>query len=465
MVAIKNIDNPESALDVWLAECGYGDERHDGQMHSDRVMAVEYAYSQYYLPQAPAIPLLVVYCQSADKVLFSVMASSASLHDQLQNTADNLKGFSAFVQANHLPVFELGQPLRLEAVCIAKPWGQEIWYTGIEERGVSLVTDGTENAPLPWVLSVAPRRLTANRERQINLLKILDPLPEEVYGDLYFELHEEKREVYVVTHVDKQAWPDGIGAIRYGFDTQVRNEFVSDQAFKSAYLEVVKRYQLVRRDIDQQLDGFRQADSIGQNEPVSAEVMKRWVAMLPSVVVKQEQEAREEMNRFTSLLPLQQGDVVKVPLLTPHSLQHGVRTVEFQTPVYERMILSFAQKVLTQSHWDTEKAVDLMSVDCSKETDLVLLEESAGHRLEEVVQFDDFEVLRLRLVPKQNYFLEPTQGYGLLMVVEGEAVCQGRELVSEDALMLPAERNRVNLVNKSDQDVALLLAYPIVAKK
>jgi len=465
LVAIKNIDNPESALDLWLAECSYGDEIHGSQMHSDRVMAVEYAYSQYYLPQAPVISLLVIYCQSADKVLFSVMAASASARDQLQNTVDNLEGFSTFVQHNHLPVFELGQPLRLETVCIAKPWGQEIWYTGIEERGVSLVSDGVESVPLPWVLSVAPKRIAANRERQINLLKILDPLPEEVYGDLYFELHEEKREVYVVTHIDKQAWPDGVGAIRYGFDSHVRNEYVSEQAFKSAYLDVVKHYQSIRRKIDQQLDSYRQAENIGQNEPVSAEVMKRWVAMLPSILIEQEQEAREEMNRFTSLLPLQQGDVVKVPLLTPHSLQHGVRTVEFQTPVYERMILSFAQKVLTQSHWDTEKAVDLMSVDCPQATDLVVLEESDGHRLEEVVQFDDFEVLRLRLGAKQNYFLESTQGYGLLMIVEGEAVCQGRELVSEDALMLPAERNRMNLVNKSDQDVSLLLAYPIVAKK
>ena len=101
--------------------------------------------------------------------------------------------FILFLKTNDLPVLNLSAPLLLQTVSISKPWGREIWYTGIEERGVSRVTDGLFSAPLSWVLSVAPEHLVANCERQINLLKILDPLAEEVYGDLYFELHEEKQ--------------------------------------------------------------------------------------------------------------------------------------------------------------------------------------------------------------------------------------------------------------------------------
>ena len=41
-------------------------------------------------------------------------------------------------------------PLELETVSIQKPWGQEIWYSGIEKRGVSTV----KSVPLPWLLSV-----------------------------------------------------------------------------------------------------------------------------------------------------------------------------------------------------------------------------------------------------------------------------------------------------------------------
>src|SRR5690625_7657891 len=53
------------------------------------------------------------------------------------------------------------------------------------------------------------------------------PLPVEVVGDLYFELHEEKREVYVVTSIDPQAWPEGIGAIRYGRSEEHTSELQS----------------------------------------------------------------------------------------------------------------------------------------------------------------------------------------------------------------------------------------------
>ncbi|MDX2350038.1 MAG: hypothetical protein QNK32_06580, partial [Porticoccus sp.] len=352
MVDIHRTDNSEMALDSWLADSA----------GADSVLAVEYSYSQYYLPGAPSIRLLAVYFQAGGQVLFTIAEVDSSIFQGLQSMDGDLAGFQGFVACQRLPVFTLGQPMILETVSIAKPWGQEIWYTGIEERGVSRVSDGVASVPLPWLLSVAPRRFAANCEQKINLLKILDPLPEAVYGDLYFELHEEKREVYVVTHIDRDAWPDGVGAIRFGFNPECRAEYLTDDAFKTAYQSSVQHYEVVRREVDSLLDSCRQSEGVGLDAPVSAEVVKSWMSQLPETLRQQEANLREQMNRFSALLPLRVGDVVQVPLLTPHSLQHGVRTVEFQTPVYERMILSFAQKVLTQTHWDTEKAIAMMSL-------------------------------------------------------------------------------------------------------
>lgn len=450
MVTIENTDNPEAALNLWLAEpeC------------SGRMLAVEYEYDQYYLQGSPYIKLLAIYCQVGDQVYFTVSVSLPLVYEQVQSMALGLDTFRSFAHSNDLPVLNLRDPLLLQPVSIPKPWGREIWYTGIEERGVSKVTDGQFSVLLSWVLSVAPERFAANRERQINLLKILDPLPEAVYGDLYFELHEEKREVYVVTNVDKQAWPNGIGAIRYGFNPEIRKTFSSDDGFKMAYLEAVSRYESLRGQIDQELDGFRKVEGFTSNDPVSAEVMKRWVSMLPAVVVAQEEKLREEMNSFTSLLPLEEGDVVKVPLLMPHSLQHGVRTVEFQTPVYERMILSFAQKVLTQEHWDTERALELATVDVAPVPELRLLEEEENYRIEEIVMFDDFQVSRLTMSGLSEYLLPNTHCYGLLMVIEGAVECQNVPLTKESAVFLPAVRSDTRLVNRSDSESIVLLAFP-----
>ncbi len=451
MVEIYSTDNPEVKLDQWLAD----------PVRVGDVLAVVYDYCQYYLPGTPSIRLVAVYCQNNDQVLFTVAEVDSSVFKRLQSAAGSLAGFKNFAACQRLPIFTFGQPLRLETVSIAKPWGQEIWYTGIEARGVSRVWGGEDSVSLPWLLSVAPRRLAANGERKINLLKILDPLPEEVYGDLYFELHEEKREVYVVTHVDKDAWPEGVGAIRFGFNPEVRSEYPSEDAFKEAYLAAVKRYELVRRVVDGLLDECRQSEGVDISAPVSADMIKRWMETLPESLRQREADCREHMNRFTALLPLQQGDVVKVPILTPHSLQHGVRTVEFQTPVYERKILSFAQKVLTQAHWDTDNAVAVMSTDTPVLSELLVLEADAEHRLEEVVRFEDFQVLRLTLNSSARYLLPQTHSYGLLLVVDAKVDCNGVTLTEEAAVLLPAERSSSYVTNTSNREAVLLLAWPV----
>ena len=425
--------------------------------------AVEYPFCQYFLDGEPEISLMAVY--QLERLANSTVQVLACVTDQIESIAnalaDNGVGFNDIAQQYNLAVVNISAPLLLKTVAIPKPWGQEIWYTGIEERGQSAVVDqqGRE-IPLSWLFSLAPGQLTANRERSINLLKILDPLPEEVYGDLYFELHEEKREVYVVTNVDQTAWPDGEGAIRFGFDQNVRADYSDDDAFRLAYLKAVENYEEVRREIDGLFDQQRQQQGIALDAPVNAEQLKSWHSQLPAELQAEEASRREQMNRFTAIRKLQLGDVVKVPCFTPHALQHGVRTVEFQTPVYERRILSFAQKVLTQGHWDTQDAIGMMDLDAPLQEDLKVIEQSDAARLETVVRFDDFEVFRLTLAPGASWQMNDSEEYALVMKIAGAASCANLALGEEQAAFLPARRDSMSLQNPGKQDAVLLLAQP-----
>ena len=156
--------------------------------------------------------------------------------------------------------------MRLTPVHIAKPWGQEIWYSGIEARGESsVIADNGQRVPLSAYLAAAPNLLTNGYP--VLLLKVLDPRPEPVLGDLYFEVHEEKREVYVVTAVDPTAWPDGTGYIRFGMNQALREKFDGDEAFRAAYLETVQRYEAIRRAIDDGASGQKYSCRYPNNRP------------------------------------------------------------------------------------------------------------------------------------------------------------------------------------------------------
>ncbi|TNE77135.1 MAG: hypothetical protein EP334_07285 [Gammaproteobacteria bacterium] len=444
---IRLTDNPETEFNRW---------RSDRSAASSK-LALRYRFAQYYLDQAPGIELLALFQVDGDGIFFTVGEANEALCRELSACDIDLRQFCS---VNGWPLLRLDDALKLQPVAIAKPWGQEIWYTGIEQRGLSRVTDGESSVPLPWVLSALPQHLAAGHERRINLLKILDPLPEEVFGDLYFELHEEKREVYVVTHVDEHAWPGGTGSIRFGFDQQLRATYSSDEAFKSDYLAAVRAYEQARREIDLQVDEFRLAEGVEENAPVPAKQLKQWLSRLPVAQRAREESLRQQMNRFTALLPLHIGDVVKVPLRTPHALQHGVRTVEFQTPVYERRILAFAQKVLTQGHWDTEQAVEMMSLDAPQLPELTVLLDNSDCRLEEVVNFDDFRVERLTLAADATYTLPDSSSYVLVMSVDGGVSIGGQVLAAEEAALVPAQRSLTDLENRSRTSATLLMAWP-----
>ncbi len=415
-------------------------------------------HKQFYLPGEPVLELMALY--EISKSPHTQISLLVSDQPEILIAAFE-RGLPGPDIAAELGVawVELGQGLLLRPVHIPKPWGQEIWYTGIEARGVSEVVSEQGVSPLSWVLAAAAEQIMGEALQDVApvLLKILDPLPDEVYGDLYFEMHEEKQEVYVVTHIDKNAWPDGRGGIRFGFNQDKRTSYASDDAFKQAYLDAVASYEAVRREIDVLFDEKRRAAQIAPDAPVLAETLREWQQALPGDLGEQEEAKRREMEAFIYVKELAVGDVVKVPTQFPHSLQHGVRTVEFQTPVYERKILSFAQKVLTQDHWDTREAIDRVSLNAAPQQSLPVLEKAVNICREEVVSFDDFAVQRIILQPGASWRLGQA-AYKLLLVVDGEITLRQQTLEAGQALLLPCGQDLKLTAGK--REVILLLASP-----
>ena len=166
------------------------------------------------------------------------------------------------------------------------------------------------------------------------------------------------------------------------------------------------------------------------------------------------------MERFTQLLPVGVGDVIQVPTRLPHALQHGVRTVEFQTPVYERRILSFAQKVLTQDHWDTAAAVPQMRLEPPAPAPARIIAEAPGATRERIVAFDDFVVDRWRLLPGASSVLRQQDSYALAMAVQGAIAVAGVTLAAESALLIPAICGAVAIANRRGETASLLVARP-----
>lgn len=385
--------------------------------------ALKFEHEQYYLPGKPIISLLALIAisrtQQQSSLCVAIAPFEKALGDQIDVLACEPDALKQFAVEHQLGWHEMHSPMLLEPVHIPKPWGQEVWYTGIEARGQSAVTAQEASTPLPWLLSLMPEALAAGKERQLILLKILDPLPEEVYGDLYFEMHEEKQEVYIVTHVDRSAWPDGVGCIRLGFNRELLKTYSSEMGFKQAYLAAVKDYEVVRRKIDEVFDKNRIENGMQLNDPVNAKILKTWQSQLAPALITEEHEKRRAMDAFTNMQPITVGDVIKVPQFTPHALQHGVRTVEFQTPVYERKILSFAQKVLTQSHWDTEAVLAQLNLEAPEQPSFQKLTATEDCLIERVVSFDNFEVQRVNLNPHSCYSLNETDSYRILMIISG----------------------------------------------
>jgi hypothetical protein len=372
--------------------------------------------------------------------------------------ATGLQELEAIARRHDAAVIDFGAPLSLSPVAIPKPWGQELWYTGVERRGLSDVVGSTGRTPLPWVLSLAPGHLTNGNHP--TLLKILDPWPDPLYGDLYLEMHDVKQEVYIVTHVDPRAWPDGAGAIRYGLDPALRRRYAHDNDLRGDFLAAVRAYEQVRRHIDEIFETNRQRSGIAAGKPVPPSVLRQWHTELPADLQADEAKLRRVMESFTAVHPLRAGDVVAVPLGAPHSLQHGVRVVEFQTPVYERQIIAFAQKVLTQDHWDSATAIERMSLECPSAPEPERVVDDGDCTAERIVAFSDFAVWRVRLSPGAGLSLPDGLPYALLMTVQGQVSVAGLQRNAEQACLIPRQAIAHAITNPGTGTSLCLVAAP-----
>lgn len=199
-------------------------------------------------------------------------------------------------------------PVALEPVTVAKPWGSETWYSGIERRGESRVCLRVETEPLSAFLA------RHGRTTPPILLKRLVPST----GHLYLEVHRTKHEVYVVDRVDPTTWPDGRGELLCGVNPVARAE-LGDAGLRYAILNAAK------------------AAEGGATATTTLDPLMRRHRLAP-------------------------GDCIEVKPGMPHSLRRGVEVVEFQTPVYERLILAASQPVQTQKHWDSAAATEAMQL-------------------------------------------------------------------------------------------------------
>ncbi len=397
------------------------------------LLVVDFRLEQYWLDATAPKSLTAIYCLAGDQLRVAVT--------DLELTVDGLppqEQYRAWVSRHRIVDACSSEPIELQPGYVAKPWGREIWYSGVERRCVCNFLKAGAETPIPWLQAVLPDEAAGPAGEDLTLLKILDPDAAPVLGDLYFELHEAKREVYVVTHIDPGAWPDGVGYMRYGFDPERVERYPQEVQFRAAYLAAVRAYESVRRALDSVPEGERPDPKLLEREPA----------------------LREAMNDFTGLRALRVGDVVEVPLLVPHALQHGVRAIEFQTPTYERKILSFAQKVLTQDHWDTAVAVEKMRLWPPVAAPFPVLYSAEGVKIERIVDFPDFEVRRGTLQAGCSWPFEALPSYGILIVISGSLELDGNRYRAEQALLLPRTWRGLLCPSQAPQPLVFLLALP-----
>ena len=366
------------------------------------------------------------------------------------------------------------EPLRLGVHQVPKPWGREGWYTGIEKRGLSRVVSSTGESPLPYALGMFPWPILRQHDRVPILLKTLEPHPDEVLGDLYLEVHDEKWETYVVLEVDPRAWPEGVGFLRAGLDPASIERYRAahgDDWRAEAGRDLGQRigvYEKIRNGIDTMLDEKLRQRGLDPAQPVPPELHHELTASLPAPLREQERRARQEVESVLGKIPLRVGDVVALPPGVLHSLRHGVKVVEFQTATYERMIAMFAQKVLTQSHWDTGKALARMEKAPYAPPVPAPVHDEAGVLAERAVSYPQFTVDRVRLDAGSGWTQETAERYRLLFVVAGSGTLRlpggsERSLAKEDALLVPATLGRFEISAAENGPLTYLDAAPTAA--
>ena len=213
----------------------------------ESALLMEYPYKKYWLKESSEEPiatkLTAIITYDHGRVHFFV--DDFLLPYSFVNTSYESIGqlHSEFREKLSLDWIGLEQGFHIQPTHIPKQWGEEIWYSGIEERGVSYIQLGKQKVLLPYILSLFPQQLVNDCDKDVLLLKILNPKPIPSSGDLYCELHEKKKEVYIITNIDETAYPDGRGKMKLGINLAKRASYKTQEEFSRDMLKSIQNLQ------------------------------------------------------------------------------------------------------------------------------------------------------------------------------------------------------------------------------
>ena len=253
--------------------------------------------------------------------------------------------------------------------------------------------------------------------------------------------------MYVVTEIDKTAWPSGTGIIKAGLHPDKIEEYKNkygnnwEEALRGEFKSAVSEYEKIRLQIDGSQDN------------------------ITKILLEKEKFLRDKASSFVGDLPVIVGDIISFPVFQIHSLRHGIKVVEFQTPHYERLILMFAQKVITQNHWDTENAINKLETAGYHPPKLDCIHNSKYLIVERFTDFPQFNFDRIRLEPKKTYEIQLDGRYQLLIIISGRAtvVTQSGKTINlkkEESLFFPVSMGRYLIENIGDFQMICLIATP-----
>ena len=274
--------------------------------------------------------------------------------------------------------------------------------------------------------------------------------------------------------LDPQAWPSGKGEILAGLNPEVISRYRerygenwSEPCLRD-FQEQIREYEIIRRELDQLLDRLKKEVGLSESEAISPEQMTELEQKLPEDLRQKEKELRQKAYAYIGRVSVEVGDVVTFPALQVHSLQHGIRVIEFQTPHYERLIVMFAQKVLTQNHWDTDRAMDLINTEPYRLPEPQLLTEEDGYLEERIVDFPDFSSERIRMDENISRKFQCEGRYHLIICVKGKLRLESQsgsslELLPEEAVFLPASTSFYRVTNSGADSMIFLRAVPVNA--
>ena len=125
----------------------------------------------------------------------------------------------------------------------------------------------------------------------------------------------------------------------------------------------------------------------------------------------------------------------------------------------------FAQKVLTQNHWDTEDAISKMKTEVYHPPKLECIHKSECLNVERFSDFPQFNFDRIRLEPKNTYEDQLDGRYQLLIIISGRAAVFSQpgnsiNLKTEESLFLPLSMGSYLIENIGEIQMICLKATP-----